>query len=413
MKKICSLFIVATFILVGVSCSQDDTIDPLPGNIDVDLKSEQIIAADNQFGLELFKLINEEENTDKNLMISPLSVSLALAMAYNGADGDTRSQMEEMLHKMGMSPVEINESYKYLVDALESHDPKVDLSNANSIFSNELFDVKPDFISTNQTYYNAEVEALDFTNTSATLDRVNDWVKDKTRDKIDRIIEEVSPQDVMYLINAIYFNGEWTYKFDSDDTENRIFFLENGNEIQVPTMFIEENFNYLNKEEFELLEMPYGGKKYSMLIFLPHENYEVDDVINQLTPSNMEDWMDNMNGWNKKVFLPKFEFTYENSLVDNLKALGMTDAFDASLSNFSGISDRNDLYISEVKHKSYIKVDERGTEAAAVTGITFEVTSVQPGLIFAVDHPFVFAIREKDTNCILFAGKVMNPLLKE
>jgi len=413
MKKILIFITTAAIIFSNTSCSKDDPIEPAPGNINVDLKSEQIIAADNQFGLELFKLINEEEATDKNLMISPLSVSLALAMAYNGAEGDTKLQMEEMLHKAGMTPEEINQSYQYLVNALESLDPKVELSIANAIFYNELFNIKSDFISTNQTYYGAEVDGLDFTNTNSTLETVNGWVKENTRNKIDKIIEQVSPQDVMYLINAIYFNGEWTYQFDKDETADRFFILEDDTEIQVPTMLTEETFNYLNEEKFELLEMPYGGKKYSMLIFLPHQGYGVNDVIESLNPEALQNWMDNMNGWKKKVFMPKFEFAYKNSLKDNLHALGMTDAFNPVKSDFSGIADLSDLFISEVMHKSYIKVDERGTEAAAVTGITFEVTSIGPDPFFAVDHPFVFAIREKDTNAILFAGKVMNPLLEE
>ncbi len=413
MKTINILLLLAIFIFSATSCTDDDPEVVLPGEIELDLKSEKIVEADNKFGLELFQLLNEEEEEDKNLMMSPLSVSLALAMAYNGAEGNTQEQMEEMLHKIGMTPDEINQSYKSLVKALESHDPKVELSIANAIFYHQAYHIKDDFISTNQSYYNAEVEDLDFSNTSATLEKVNGWVKNKTRDKIEKIIEQVSPYDVMYLINAIYFNGEWTYSFDKDDTDDRVFFLKDGSDIKVPTMFIKEDFNYLNTDKFELLEMPYGGEKYSMLIFLPHENFSTDDVIQDLNPSNMQGWISNMRSWNKKVFFPKFEFAYENSLVDNLKTLGMTDAFEAHKSDFSGITDDTNLYISEVKHKSYIKVDERGTEAAAVTGITIGTTSAQPNEYFAVDDPFVFAIREKDTDAILFLGKVVDPSKKD
>lgn len=413
MKKINILLMLAILVFSGVSCTEDEPEVVLPGEIELDLKSEKIVEADNKFGLELFQLLHEELEDDKNLMMSPLSVSLALAMAYNGAEGDTQDQMEEMLHKIGMTPDEINQSYKSLVNALESHDPKVELSIANAIFYHEDYNIKNNFISTNETYYNAEVDALDFSNTSATLETVNGWVKKQTHDKIEKIIEQVSPYDVMYLINAIYFNGEWTYRFDGDDTADQVFFLEDGTDIDVPTMYIKEEFNYLNTDEFELLEMPYGGKKYSMLIFLPHDNYNTEDIIEELSPSNVQGWISDMRSWSKKVFLPKFEFAYENSLVDNLKALGMTDAFEPHVSDFSGITDDTNLYISEVKHKSYIKVDERGTEAAAVTGITFETTSLKPNETFAADHPFVFAIREKDTDAILFIGKVADPTKKE
>ena len=408
MNTIRILLILFTLIFSVTACNNNDDVF-IPENLDIDQKSAQIIAADNQFGLELFRLIDDEEDADKNLMISPLSVSIALAMAYNGAEGNTQEQMEEMLHKVGLTPDEINQSYKYLVEALESRDSKVELAIANSIFYHQDYTIKDEFISTNKSYYDAEVEALNFRDEAATLARVNGWVKENTRDKIEKIIEFVSPAHVMYLINAIYFNGEWTYQFDKDNTTDQVFFLDDQNDIDVPTMMIEETFPYINTEKFELLEMPYGSEKYSMLIFLPHESYSTGDVIEEISPEKLDDWINNMADWEKKVFLPKMEFAYENSLVDNLKALGMTDAFNAQISNFRGITDDTDLFISDVKHKSYIKVDERGTEAAAVTGIVFETTSIQPGKIFAVDHPFVFAIREKDTNAILFIGKVVDP----
>ena len=395
------------------SCSKS-AIEEGPTNISLDLKSEEIVNADNQFGLEIFKEVNDELEDGKNLMISPLSISLALAMAYNGADGDTKTQMEVMLHKAGLTANQVNQTYKNLVEALGSHDPKVQLSIANAIFYNENFSVKSGFLSTNQNYYDAEVDDLDFSNSTATLNKVNGWVKDKTHDKIESIIDQVSPSDVMYLINAIYFKGEWTYQFEKSDTKNEPFFTEEGEELQVPTMTLgKTTLQYTSNEKCDIIELPYGSGKYSMLVFLPKDNIKTNDIIDQIDQSNLASWFGSFHESDLIVQLPKFEFAYENSLVDNLKALGMLDAFDASKSNFSGISDQTDLYISEVKHKSYIKVDEEGTEAAAVTGITFEITSVMPDAVFKIDHPFVFAIREKDTNALLFLGKVNNPLLDE
>lgn len=411
---ICGLFLISPLLN---SCSDSGSIIVEDGevtNIDLDLKSEELIEADNAFGLDLFKEVNAELDEGKNLMISPLSISLALAMVYNGADGDTKSQMETMLHKTGFTADQVNTAYQTLVESLADHDPKVKLSIANAIFYDKDFSVKSDFISTNQTYYDAEVDELDFNNSSATLDRVNGWVKDKTNNKIEKIIDQVSPNDVMYLMNAIYFKGQWTYQFEKDNTADRAFYTENGNELQVPTMMLDETtLNYTGTNQFQLLELPYGGEKYSMLILLPTDEYSTDDVIAEMNQSNLNDLLENLHERNLKVYLPKFEFAYANSLVDNLKALGMNDAFFASLSDFSGISDIPDLYISEVKHKSYIKVDEEGTEAAAVTGVTFDLTSVGPEPVFDVNRPFVFAIREKDTNAILFMGKVNNPLLNE
>lgn len=411
------LFLSLLFSVFALnSCSKNDGDVDGGGSTDIqlDLKSSQLVEADNQFGLEIFKQVNAELEQGKNLMISPMSISLALAMAYNGADGATKTQMEEMLHKTGMTADQINQTYKKLVDALASHDPKVQLSIANAIFYNQSFSVKSDFISTNQNYYDAEVDALNFSNASATLDRVNGWVKTNTNNKIQSIIDQVSPYDVMYLINAVYFKGDWTYQFKKDQTQDRTFFAENSEELQVPSMTLgETTLRYTSTDECQIIELPYGDKKYSMLILLPIGSYTANDVIENLSSAALQSWVDNLQETKQVVYLPKFEFSYENSLNDNLQALGMIDAFDPSKSDFSGISDQQDLYISEVKHKSYIKVDEEGTEAAAVTGITFGVTSVQPQPVFNINRPFVFAIREADTNAILFIGKINNPLLDE
>lgn len=413
------LFLFLSFLMIVPlldSCSKDP--DPVPAgeptNIQMDLKSEQVVTADNQFGLEIFKKVNDELEDDKNLMISPLSISLALAMAYNGAEGDTKTQMEKMLHKSGLTADQINKSYQELVKALGSHDPKVLLSIANAIFYRNNFNIKSDFIATNQTYYDAEVEALDFSDSQGTLNRVNGWVKNKTNDKIKSIIDQVSPNDVMYLINAIYFKGEWTYQFEKSQTQDRTFHTDGSGDLQVPTMKLPETtLQYASADIFSAIELPYGGEKYSMLIFLPNDGYTTDNVIAKLDPSNLQTWLNNLHEKNLQVYLPKFEFAYARSLVDILKDLGMLDAFDSVKANFAGITTQQKLYISEVRHKSYIKVDEEGTEAAAVTGITFGVTSVQPEPVFKVDHPFVFAIREKDTNALLFWGKVNNPLKNE
>lgn len=406
-KNLFTIFFLLIFI--GNGCTNDDPIDETPSDIELTQKSAKIIQSDNQFGMELFQKINETDTEGKNIMISPMSVSLALAMAYNGAEGTTREQMEDMLHKLNLTPDEINQSYKTLVDALQSHDVKVDIDIANGIFYHEDFSVKSDFLNTNKEYYDAEIDALDFGNSKKTLETINGWVKNKTRNKIESILNSISPYDVMVLVNAVYFNAEWTYRFEKNNTANRVFFYEDGSSSNIPTMMIEEKFNYYQDSQFEMLELPYGGGKFSMLVLLPNEGYSVNQLIKTLTPDNINLWVANMSEYEKKVFLPKFEFKYENTINEELESLGMTDAFNVQKANFKGINEDQQIYISEVKHKSYIKVDEKGTEAAAVTSATFTTTAVGPGEIFAADHPFVFAIKEKDTNAILFIGKVLNP----
>lgn len=405
-KKI--FLFIFSIVLVAYSCKNNDPVDEIPTDIEMTLKSVKLVEADNQFGLELFKKINETDVENKNIMISPLSVSLALAMAYNGAEGETRAQMEEMLHKVGLTPDEINQSYKTLVDALKNHDAKVVFEIANAIFYDKDFSVKSDFLNTNKSSYNAEIKALDFGDSGKTLKTINDWVNDKTHKKIDKILDQISPYDMMVLLNAVYFNGEWTYRFEKENTTDKEFHLSDGTSTNVPTMMIEEDFNYYGNNQIEMLELPYGGGKYSMVIFLPKEGTSIDQTIGLLTPENMETWYGEMVNQSKTVYLPRFEFAYGKKLNDELMALGMIDAFNGN-ANFKGITDAMQLFISDVIHKSYIKVDEKGTEAAAVTAVVIRTTSAGPGSDFVVNHPFAFAIKEKDTNAILFIGKVLNP----
>lgn len=406
MKRFFSFLAMALLVIACSNESENQNIT----NITPTEKSAKIIAADNQFGFEIFQKVNASLTESKNTMISPMSISLALAMVYNGTNGDTKKQMEDMLHKSGLTPDDINQSYKELVAALISHDPKVELAISNAIFYRNTFNVKNDFITTNQNYYQAEVSGLDFTKNAETLNKVNGWVNTQTKGKIDKIIEKVNPEDVMYLLNAIYFNGEWQYRFDPKETTDMPFTKEDSQVVQVPTMTIENPYKIYSNENFQMLEMPYGSGKYSMLIFLPASGKNTNNVISLLTAENVNDWLSKMTEQKKKVYLPKFEFKFDDSLVDELKALGMTDAFSDVKANLTGISDAAQLAISEVRHKSYIKVDERGTEAAAVTEVTIIYTSVGQDNSFRVNHPFVFAIREKDTKAILFIGKVMNPI---
>ena len=299
MKQI-KFFAAIFFLFVAGACNNDDPLDIPPSEIELNEKSAGIIESDNQFGLELFQKINETDTEGKNIMVSPLSVSLALAMAYNGAEGTTKEQMEDMLHKLNLSPDEINQSYKTLVDALKNHDVKVELDIANGIFYDENFNVKNDFLSTNKEYYDAETKALDFANSGNTLKTINGWVKNKTHDKIESILENISPYDVMVLVNAVYFNGEWTYQFEKDNTADRVFFFEDGSNANVPTMMIKEKFNYYKHDKFEMLELPYGSEKYSMLVFLPEEETPVSQIVNMLSPDNINNWIGEMGLWEKK-----------------------------------------------------------------------------------------------------------------
>jgi len=417
MKKIVFLLMVLMIAGLHFSCENNDTPKPVlePKQIDVDAQTRQLIDSDNHFGLELFRTISAGQDPSANTMISPVSVSLALAMTYNGAEGDTKSAMEETLQLTGLSRQEINASYQALIEALLTVDPKVTMEIANSIWYRQEFSVEQDFLDVNQEYYDAEVSALDF-NSSEAPSIINYWVSDKTNGKITKIIEQIDPLTMMYLINAIYFNGKWKFQFDEDKTSRQPFYMADGSEIQTDMMQTEATLNYMRNDLFRAVEMPYGRGNYTMVCMLPNEELKVEDVVGEMNAENWNQWMQAMDSATVQVHLPRFKFEYEKKLNELLQAMGMEEAFDPDRADFSGINpDRDDLHISEVKHKTFIEVDEKGTEAAAVTSVTMGTTSADPGppVVVKFDRPFVFAIREVTTGTIVFAGKLVEPEVYE
>jgi serine protease inhibitor len=392
------------------SCQSDDSNTDENKTINLDEKSAQLIEADNTFGLELFQKIREESEKE-NIMISPLSISVAFAMAYNGADKDTKTEMEKAMKLKGLTTEQINNSYKMLIKALQSLDEKVVFELANAIFYADGFTVKPDFLNINKTVYDAEVEKLNFSSQAA-VDRINNWVSEKTNDKITKIIENLSPLDRMVLLNAIYFNGIWTNKFDEKGTHNLQFTKTDGTLLEIPMMQKEEKLNYTTNSLFSAIKMPYGNGQYNMVVMLPATGKNSQNVIDALSLSNWKSWMTEFETKDPVVVtMPRFKFAFDTELKNVLKGMGMVKAFQPNIADFTKISDE-DLYISSAIHKSFIDVNENGTEAAAVTSITFAATSSgnePPKTIFYVDKPFVFAITEKDTDAILFIGEVNHP----
>lgn len=396
-------------LCVFTSCQKDE----IPSNnpkIDLDEKSAQLIEADNQFGLEIFRKIRNSSE-EENIMVSPLSISVALAMAYNGADGDTKSEMEEAMKLNGLTTEQINNSYKMLIGALQSLDKEVIFEIANAIFYADFFQVKSDFLKINKEIYKAEVEKLNFGSPTA-VKTINDWVSEKTKEKIPSIIDQLNPDDRMVLLNAIYFNGIWANKFDEKGTHLLDFTKSDGTVLEVPTMKKEEKLEYLTSTLVRAVKMPYGSGQYNMIIFLPADGKTSGDVIDSFSSGQWKNWMESFETTDHVVItMPRFKFAFESPLKDVLKEMGMEKAFLPNMADFSKISEE-DLYISSAIHKSFIDVNENGTEAAAVTAITFTTTSVgnePPKVYFNVNKPFVFAITEKDTDAILFIGEVNHP----
>ena len=410
MKKILTLVALLTFGTLS-SCQQENLTNEEIQNLELDEKSAQLIEADNTFGLEIFQKIRETSNSE-NIMISPLSISVAFAMAYNGADSDTKTEMENAMKLNGLTTEQINDAYKMLIKGLQSLDKDVVFEIANAIFYADGFSVKPDFLNINKTVYNAEVENLNFSSGSAIQD-INNWVANKTHDKITSIIQQLNPLDRMVLLNAIYFNGVWTNKFDEKGTHQLSFIKTDGSSFEVPMMKKEEKLEYASNSLFNAIKMPYGNGQYNMIVLLPENGKNSQDIINELSSKNWKSWMTSFEIKSPVVVtMPRFKFAFETKLKNVLTQMGMEKAFQPYVADFSKMSDE-DLYISSAIHKSFIDVNENGTEAAAVTSITMATTSIgnePPKTYFNVNKPFVFAITEKDTDAILFMGEVQNPV---
>ena len=405
-KLICHLLLIPLIL----SCENDESGPEFPTEEkEIILSSESIemVSSDNQFGIEFFKEIIAIE-PDKNLMISPLSLSQALLMTYNGAAGSTKNAFEETLFLNNLTTEEINQAQKDLVEALLEVDPGITISIANSIWCREGLSVKPEFIKVNQNYYDAEVREELFDQN--TIDLINSWVNNKTNGKIDDIIDSIDPLTVMFLINAVYFKGNWKFEFSEENTVNNDFYLSNGNTIETPFMNQEVTANIMYHDIFQMLELPYGRGNYSMLILLPGDGKSIHDIIEELDTENYDEWLLNLQERNVEVSIPKFKFKYEKKLNDLLKSMGLSVAFDPDNADFSDISEALELYISKVKHKAFIEVNEKGTEAAAVTIVGINTTNAGPTYPkFIANKPFLFVIREKYTNSILFMGKVEDP----
>jgi len=374
--------------------------------------SAKLIAANTRLSFKLFSEILKKQ-PNENIFISPASVAIALAMTYNGASGSTQQEIAQTLELQGMNLQEINQANASLKASLENPDPKVQISIANSLWAAESQPFKTEFTQKIQGFYKAEFQNLNFGAPTAPS-IINAWVKRTTNQKIKEIVDknEIGADTVFILINAIYFKGNWTNAFSLDSTELHPFTLLNGTQKQHPTMFQElPGIGYCQNEMFQAVELPYGEGRLSMYLFLPNKGISLKAFYESLNAENWEKWMNQFNTYNngdrsEAVFigLPRFKLEYSIELKDILKALGMEIAFTGG-ADFSGISPSR-LWIDKVKHKTFLEVNEEGTEAAGTTG----VASTRGGrqmIIF--DRPFFFVIRDKQTGTILFMGSLLEP----
>ena len=367
---------------------------------------------DSNNGLGFTVLSEAEPNKDGNIFISPTSLFMALSMVYNGADGVTKDEMAKVLQVEGIEADELNQANASLMNLFHSSSEKIQLNIANSIWLNENFHFQDDFAQYNRDYFNAEIQEIDIFD-SESPKMINQWVEEKTNGKIEEIVDSpLDPDLVTVLINAIYFKGDWKYEFDESQTEDRTFYLKDGTTKDVPLMRLEEKLAYMENEALQAVSLPYGEEnEMSMNVILPKENVDSEEFQNMLTYENWQKWTSEFQVKEGTLLLPKFQLEYEATLNDMLKKLGMTTAF-AKGANFGKMIQEGDpLWISQVKQKTYLDVNEKGTEAAAATSVEMvtESFNMEGPFRMEVNRPFVIAITENQSNTILFLGEINNP----
>lgn len=360
----------------------------------------------NELGFSLIKLAYDET---ENVLLSPTSALLALFMAYNGAEGDTKTEFEETLKLTSYTREDINLASKQFIAALQEKDDAVDIAIANSLWINEKYSFHDDYASSMKNYYNATIEAIDIANPQSAA-RINDWVKEQTKGKITEIVAAPLPNDLLaYIVNALYFNGKWTYAFDPSLTTEKTFYGADE-EIDLPFMTLTEQLPYFATETFQAVKLPYGDGKLAMQIMLPSENTPLTELINFIT-DDWETWQNKFSEQEGTVVMPKFTLEEEIVLNDLLQEMGMKAAFDSERADFTNMAEASErIFINEVKQKAYIDVHEEGTEAAAVTSVEVSVTSaivdeVEP-FYMEINRPFLLTIQDEETGQIVFIGTI-------
>ncbi len=380
---------------------------------------DDLVSGNTRFALDLYD--NLRQSAEGNLFISPLSISLALAMTYTGASGDTADQMADCLG-FDLAPDAIGPAFRDLVDDLITRgsaedDPSGEvtaraLNIANALWGEQTYPFSDDFMDNLEDDFGAGLQLVDFKNEpDAARNDINEWVEENTEDRIQDIVPEgaLNADTRLVLANAIWFYGAWANPFEPDDTEDGDFTLLDGDTVSIPFMRQTKFMSYAEGDGFQAVELPYAGSGFSFTVILPDAG-EFDTVEESLDTS----FLDDLVSTDVRLELPKFSFEFDAALADPLKALGMTDAFNGNLADFFGMigdPEADPLFISEVLHKAFIAVDEEGTEAAAATIVMMEGATAAPSepVEIRVDRPFIFAIRDTETGTLLFLGRVLDP----
>ena len=422
MKHTLFLLAVAAASAVLASCSQKAnasenngngitlkekqcTTNTKPCEIQLSEQQQTFVNDNNAFTINFLKTVNDADKSGKSFIYSPLSITYVLSMVNSAAEGNTQSELEQTLGFREGGAKAVNEFCKTLIDSLPKVDKNVQLNIANAIFVNKNYKLKKSFSRNAVFYYDALAESHDFSSTK-TLDRINGWCKDKTNGMIPSILDEINPEALSYLLNAIHFKAGWTEPFEESSTKEQKFYTANG-PVMTPLMHHTYAYKYMKNNTFAAVDIPYGNEQWSMTVLLPHKGKTTDNVIDYLVQNGMT--FAKSLAWNTvDLKLPRFETesTTEN-LIATLQKLGIIRVFGHG-SEIPNMCDAN-VFISMMLQKARIKVNESGSEAAAVTVAVMEKTMAvrepEPIVMFHADRPFVYMIREASTGVILFVGK--------
>jgi serpin B len=367
----------------------------------------RIVDAANAFGFNLMRQVGGALPADSNVFLSPLSASFALGMTLNGAAGETYEAMRGTLGMAGLTEADINQGYRDLMALLAGLDARTEMIVANSMWGSLTLPLAPEFTQAGRDYFDAEIRTLDFAEPTA-AEVINGWVEDKTRGRIPRLLDRIDPDVVLFLINAIYFKGRWRSAFAARDTRDGVFHGADGVDRSLPLMRLEKPLLYSGTADYDAVDLLYGNGAFAMTVLLPREGRTPSEVLGGMDPAAWDALTEQFHETQVTLTLPRFRLEYSRGLNGDLAALGMEVAFDPTRADFARIAEGppRDLYISRVQQKTFVEVNEEGTEAAAATSVEVAETSVPQVVEMRVDRPFVFAIRERLAGTVLFLGIV-------
>jgi serpin B len=402
-------FFLLSLIIFVIGCSKTTTIKVDDTGATAE-NMKQVIDANNQFAFDLY---SKYKASDKNIFFSPYSISTAISMVYEGANGQTAEEIQKVFH-MPKDGATRRPAFAGIYNELNKQDKEYQLSTANALWAQKDYVFLNDYLTNVEKYYGGKATNLDFVAASEkSRETINTWVEDQTNNKIKDLIPSsgITPLTRLVITNAIYFKGKWVWEFDKSKTKETDFRISPTQTVKVQMMTLTGNkakFNYAEDNLSQTIELPYNGKDISMYIILPQKD-DLNGFEKNFTLEKYSMMLNQMHETKIPVYIPRFKIETKYFMANDLIEMGMPTAFDAAKADFSGMTGKNDVYIGSVIHQAYVDVNEEGTEAAAATGVAITSASFGPSTIFYADHPFIFTIQNKKTGEILFIGRVINP----